>query len=372
MWAATPVLFVDRMRLGDSKTHAASESLGDAWLTLADSARAGVIACPGGTLNLRRHTGEFDSFVRVACCCARRSRWHGACSSGLVHTTAAPRCRPLVLQKAKTLALSVCCLLGGCTAPVVYPRSADLLDAGRGRLRVAGNFVGIATTSARVESESGASDTFSDLSASRARSNFPDLDWLFGPVLSLEGGVDLSLGLCEVGGLLSLLRVGAELRCGLLQEDRGAPFSVAASGAYLYPVDVGDLYSMKDRGGFRAGIDSSFRIGNWGPLIGAYVDHGTQRRVLMDSNLPKPDSLFGNQAGEIVALRDEWRLAVPLGATFYGPRGGASIALLTEYTLSARDREAPELTSWDSTGNPVTHFEQHWALFLTASAEFTL
>jgi hypothetical protein len=267
-------------------------------------------------------------------------------------------------------------LIGACAAPVAYPRSAELLEGGRTRVRASGPLVGLADTSAQAVLDSSAHETYSDLSAARVRNGaFPGLDWILGPFLSVEGGFDLSLGVCEIGGLLSFLRVGAELRCGLLQERWGAPFSLAASVAGLYPIDLGGvLFPMRDRGGFRAGFDGSFRLGGWGPLLGAYVDHGTQRRALLDRRMPMSEDLFFKKYSTIVAVRDEWRLAVPLGVALYGERGGGAIAVIVEHTLSARDR-VPPVARGDDLGpyiSSVTAFEQHWAVFLAGSVAITL
>jgi hypothetical protein len=171
--------------------------------------------------------------------CTRVCAWHTACRSVLMHRPVPSR-RAFTPQIGANVAAALCCLVSGCTAPIVYPRSADLLDGGRTRFRLGVNAVGVAPTSARVELEPGTSTTISGLSASRAHVG-SSWSWILEPLVSPERGFDVSLDLCETGGLLSFVRIGAELRCGVLQQDSGAPFSLAASSAYLYPVDIGDL-----------------------------------------------------------------------------------------------------------------------------------
>jgi hypothetical protein len=255
-------------------------------------------------------------------------------------------------------AAAACWLLGACAAPIAYPRSAELLDGGRTRFRLSSYTVGFADTHAQAEIE-GTSDTYSDLSPARTRWNTSGLEWLLGPALSHEGGFDLSLEVCELGALGSLVRVGGELRCAVLQERWGAPFSLAASGAAF-------SYIQEEREGFRFGLDGSRWIAGWGPLFGAYVDYGTSPREIFDSDLPSLFREIGSDDGSISALRDEWRLAVPLGIALRGGSAGGALAIVTEYTLFARDRRPPTLDTDAGTGT-VTSFDQHWAVFLTGS-----
>lgn len=123
----------------------------------------------------------------------------------------------------------------------------------------------------------------------------------------ISGGARGSLGGCEVGGIYQLLRIGGELRCGLLQERWGHPLSVALAGAIA--LDYGPYTAVFAR----LGLDASRRFGPVELIADAYLSAGDAYRYLEDpSVVPIEGPLPGSQS----VVRREVRLTVPLGIAF--------------------------------------------------------
>ena len=113
-----------------------------------------------------------------------------------------------------------------------------------------------------------------------------------------------SLGGCEIGGLYQSLRIGGEVRCGLLQERWGHPLSVALAG--LVAVDFGPYTAVFGR----IGIDASRRFGPIKLVADACVSAGDAYRYLQD---PDDVPIEGPFPGSQSIVRREVRLTVPLG-----------------------------------------------------------
>jgi hypothetical protein len=122
------------------------------------------------------------------------------------------------------------------------------------------------------------------------------------PVIS--GAVRGSLGGCEIGGLYQWTRVGAEVRCGLLQERWGQPLSIALSGMLAFDFGV---YAAPFG---RIGLDASRRFGPLKLLANAYLSAGDAYRFIED---PDVIPIEGPFIGAQVVTRREVRLTVPLG-----------------------------------------------------------
>lgn len=272
------------------------------------------------------------------------------------------------------LGLLLVLMANACAAPLVYPRSAELAEAGKFRLR-GGTTAGLVFKQADVVIDGRQLEAY-DVVAARDRSNgFPAVDWL-GAVISHELAVDASMGWCEAGSLLSFVRVGAELRCAVLDEDLGAPFSVAASVAALYQFSIAGLEGDPNPwGSWRAGIDTSVRMTGMTPLLGIYVDHGQQRRELLD------DDVLGGSHGDfvynrhtVVVIRDEWRLASPIGVSWpVRPKLAVTLGLVPELTLYASPAaESSGLYSSDSPDDALIDFDQRWAIFAAVTVHALL
>jgi len=122
------------------------------------------------------------------------------------------------------------------------------------------------------------------------------------PVIS--GAVRGSLGGCEIGGLYQWLRVGGEIRCGLLQERWGHPLSIALGG--LLAFDFGIVTAPFGR----IGLDVSRRFGPLKLLADVYMSAGDAYRYLED---PSIIPIEGPLPGARAIVRREVRLTVPLG-----------------------------------------------------------
>ena len=101
--------------------------------------------------------------------------------------------------------------LVGCQ-PMIFPRTAEIAKPGQLSIRGAVQIVSLEPQTV-VESDGA--------KASSTVGFFPD--W------NLEGHI--GFGRCETGLVLVDFGLLAELRCGLLRQDHGAPFSLAISGA---------------------------------------------------------------------------------------------------------------------------------------------
>jgi hypothetical protein len=117
---------------------------------------------------------------------------------------------------------------------------------------------------------------------------------------------------CEVGGLLSPLRVGAEARCQLV--DGPVDLSLSAGGAYLPFFDRG-LWG-------RAGFDLSRHFSKYILMSGLYLASGPASwwvefvRAPDGVSDPVDPQITDQPAPGIQATRDEQVLAVPVGVSW--------------------------------------------------------
>jgi hypothetical protein len=255
-------------------------------------------------------------------------------------------------------------LATGCTAPVIHPRTAEV--AKPGAFRVAGGLNhGFAPASVRERTAPGEPGTprpvardYHGSAASAVRGGYTPLSLLFTGV-STELG--LAAGLfrpCELGGLASLLRVGLELRCAVLDEQQaGAPFALALAAGALHRT----AFINANGFAFRGGLELSSRGLDVSPLLNAYLRYGPTMRMLRSSDMPLSTAAGWFPRDGVQVTRDELVLSVPVGVGL--ARGQHLIfALVPEFTLQARNTELECIScnGWDPTG-----FEQRWALYFT-------
>ena len=179
------------------------------------------------------------------------------------------------------------------------------------------------------------------------RTGASDVAWF--PII--VGTVRGSLGRCEFGGLWQTTRVGAEARCGLLQERLDHPVSVALSG--MMAVDYGPY-----TGSFgRIGLDVSKRFGPIAPLVDVYLSTGDTERYMEDPSHPPPD---GPVPGAKSIVRREVRVTVPFGVAIrtaqlerdHGPWLWLVVGATPWFLLDKRpcqaDGTTPCLVRWDA------------------------
>lgn len=132
----------------------------------------------------------------------------------------------------------------------------------------------------------------------------------FVPDLDLETHV--GLGRCETGIVLEDFAALAELRCALWQQDRGAPFSAAFSGAAGASASAGIGFAPSAR----LGIDVSRRFGRaFEPLVDVYLTTSRQAHYVQTGVANDP--VVGPVG--VVLGRQEIRLSVPVGVAFVAP-----------------------------------------------------
>ena len=284
------------------------------------------------------------------------------------------------------MGLSFACLLAigvaACAAPVMHPRTADVLNAHHLRLRASTVLFAMAPSTAVLDSADEtltASGEYRDLwTARQYRTRWVLLDSIAGLPVSIEAQAAYSLfDGCEGGAMLGLIRIGAELRCGVLDEDRGAPLSAALSiGAAQQISRV--VAQVISRGGgklnpfprgqeLRAGLDLSKRLGGVTPLLNVNIGYVRQWREVQ-SGLPGgfEGDHFADNPGDIPVERDELRLSIPVGfALESDPQSGERVqrvmlGVVPEITLKAWQRwsEYEEVP-----GSVVLDLKQHWALY---------
>jgi len=122
--------------------------------------------------------------------------------------------------------------------------------------------------------------------------------------LDVHGG----LGRCETGVVGVDFGALAELRCAAVQQGRGAPLSVALSGAAGAAASAGIGFAPAAR----LGVDVSARFGPIEPLVDLYLTtarqaHYVQTGVVNDPVVAPAGIAFGQQ---------EIRLSVPIGVAF--------------------------------------------------------
>ena len=288
----------------------------------------------------------------------------------------------------RALALALACGLAACAAPVAHPRTADVLDAHRQRLRGSTVLIAVAPSTAQLQSGDEtmtASDAYTDAwTARQVRTSWALVDTVAGVPASFEFQAAYSpFDGCELGARLGLVRAGAEVRCAVLDEDSGAPLSAALSigaaqqlGVFFAATRSDGRISLLPRGyELRAGIDLSKRMSGVTPLLNVNLGYLRQLRDIV-AGLPTFEGYHFGETGNILVERDELRLTVPIGVAFeYEPHEGHEqisrvvLGVVPELTLQAWDRFA---VYEEVEGSVVLDFEQHWALFVTVGAETEL
>jgi len=112
---------------------------------------------------------------------------------------------------------------------------------------------------------------------------------------------------CEMGLMFPYLRLGAEMRCAILDETRGWFASLAGSVAAAY---------LPLRGGpwVRAGFDLSRRFKKrFAPLLNLYVTYGPAAHAVTLPGDKVPYEGGAEEGPWAYALRDEVRLEIPVG-----------------------------------------------------------
>ena len=186
--------------------------------------------------------------------------------------------RAIPLGAIATLACAAC-------QPAAFPRTAEVAPHGK--------------ITAEVHMQTGAWEPQRTVTADGRELR---AEAAFFPMLS--GGFRVGVRGCEFGGAYAMTRVLGEVRCGILQERNGAPFSLATSGA------IGIDYGPVTRPVGRVGVDLSVRLGPVRPLVDVYLSTADQLRWIEDPWDPPPD---GPVPGSKSVVRTEVRLTVPFG-----------------------------------------------------------
>lgn len=279
--------------------------------------------------------------------------------------------------------------VAGCAAPVMHARTGEVLHQDESRVAIATVLFVQAESSAVLRSsneQAVLSGQYEDSSTGRQfRTRSTDYDNGFGILFSLElRGAHAFFEGCEVGGMLGWVRVGAELRCGLLDEREGGPFGAAVSFGFAQQIagfmGMLVLKQHEDFGygqEYRVGLDLSARGRDVTPLLNVGLGYIHQYREILDG-LPmqdEPDDGNYPDLGEIYVWRDELRLSIPIGFAIElgdyetASRGRVIFAAVPEITLAYNDRTTPRYQGRGSAGSTVTDFEQVWAIFLTVGGE---
>lgn len=129
----------------------------------------------------------------------------------------------------------------------------------------------------------------------------------FFPDWNVEGHI--GFGRCETGLVLVDFGVLAELRCGLLRQDHGDPFSIAISGA----AGAATSFAIGPAPAARFGIDISHRFDpGIEPLVDVYLSTARQAHFVQTGWVNDPVvAPSGDSMG-----RQEIRLTIPIGVAF--------------------------------------------------------
>ena len=224
--------------------------------------------------------------------------------------------RPLTLTLTLTLtlllSLALSLALSGCFTAGVLPRTGDISEPGQ--VHINANFTVATIERGDVQFESGS--TYERNTGTRYLPH--PLGWLIIHYLNSVAAFRwAATDDIEFGFILGVQEQGLELRYGLLDEDRGAPLSIAASIAPVYRPMM-----RSDTLGVRAQLDfSSRRIGRAVPLLNLAVSYGPEAHA---SGVPGAEA---NQCGsfgdpgcseygpgqQLSFLRQEVRVTTVLG-----------------------------------------------------------
>ena len=243
--------------------------------------------------------------------------------------------------------------------PAIMPRTADIAPAGHAAFMMAysGTFgptalhVRALDGTTRVLRERAATD---DAYVGGGDAGPPINVWPH-PELQLRIGTG---GSCEAGVVLGFLRLGPEVRCGVLQQARGDAVSVAGSAAWFWKPGAGTEW--------RVGVDVSHhdhRRGeaSYAAVGGAYVTYGDERHAMWldEPHLRNPS---------VAIVRKELRLTVPLAVAIDDPDGSDSgstpaivLGVIPYWTIRARPRGAPDCQDC-TTKLEITGFDSTWGL----------
>ena len=175
---------------------------------------------------------------------------------------------------------------------MIFPRTAEIAKPGQLSMQGALQIVSLEPQTV-VESDG--------TKASSTVGFFPDWDF--------EGHV--GLGRCETGIVLVDFGALAELRCGLLRQDHGDPFSLALSGA----AGVATSFAIGPAPAMRLGVDVSKRFGSFEPLVDLYLSSSRQAHFVQTGWVNDPVvAPSGDTMGQ-----QEIRLSIPIGLAFVAP-----------------------------------------------------
>jgi hypothetical protein len=176
---------------------------------------------------------------------------------------------------------------------MIFPRTAEIAKPGQLSIRGAVQVVSLEPQTV-IESDG--------TKASSTVGFFPD--WNF------EGHIGFDR--CEAGVVLVDFGVLAELRCALLRQDDGAPFSVAFSGA----AGTATSFAIGPAPAMRVGIDVSRRFSpGLAPLVDVYLSSARQSHWVQTGIVNDP---VVGPSGDAMG-RQEIRLTIPIGLAFVFP-----------------------------------------------------
>jgi hypothetical protein len=209
-------------------------------------------------------------------------------------------------------------LLCGCFAVGVEPRSADLAEPGR--IGGAGTFsvMGVAPSEADVQTTDGRSGVNDEVVAMRAATH--PLIVIGSVVYNTQGRfrVGVVRGV-ELGVDAGLQQLGGEVRVAVLDEDRGAPVSLALGGGSAWRPFMSVALPWT-----QVGLQLSSRVGSITPLVNLHASWGPETHALfLDESFSRECSGFGDEGcGEFAPPtnlqihRAEMRLHLPIGLSY--------------------------------------------------------
>jgi hypothetical protein len=225
-------------------------------------------------------------------------------------TKAAPHTRARALA-ASALVAALLAASAACS-PAISPRTADLAKVGK--LAGAARISPLSLGEAKLTTAGSPKPQYVSTSGGEIPPEGKGFAYIVGVMGSWE--LDLRYGVAqwaEIGVSYGFQRMGGEIRFGVVDEDRGQPFSLAASyGAYYSAIGNGPWA--------RAGIDISKRFGRLAPMLNLYVSRGVNYHSSIvdlpgDQDCPK-DSVYP--------------CGVLIGARWYETRLTASIGIAAE------------------------------------------
>lgn len=228
--------------------------------------------------------------------------------------------------------VAMACGAVACT-PAVAPRSGRVLEPGGFAVEFRATPAAGAPATVELEKLTGHSVEVDGNSA--ARFVVPTLAW-FGPWMWLEYGFRFGLfEPCELGLDYGMMQLGAEARCGLLDDRDGDPVSLAVGAAALYQaahLESGWLGRLSTDLGLPLGRSGWSLIAGFAVQYGAHghamtLDEGdVDEKFLEDSD----DFLFAGPPPWAYLERRELRLTGHLGATldFEDGAGGLTLAVV--------------------------------------------